>query len=97
MKAQGQLASIWYKINFLLADTDKVQFLTVNPRKLDMEKRDIYLYIEGEDIRKSDKIKLIGVHIDENLNFTSHISDMYKGQSKIGSPYASPKADTMHR
>ena len=88
LKAQGQLASTWYKNNFLLANTDKFQFLTVNPRKLDMEKRDVSLYIEGEDIRKSDKIKLLGVHIDENLNFTSQ---MYKGQSKRGSPYASPK------
>ena len=57
LKAQGQLASTWYKNNFLLANTDKFQFLTVNPRKLDMEKRDVSLYIEGEDIRKSDKIE----------------------------------------
>ena len=41
-----------------------------------MEKRDLSLYIEGEDIRKSDKIKSLGVHIDENLNFTSNISDI---------------------
>ena len=85
LKAQGQLASTWYKNNFLLANTDKIQFLTVNPRKLDMEKRDVSLYIEGEDIRKSDKIKLLGVHIDENLNFTSHISDICtKASQKVG-------------
>ena len=85
LKAQGQLASTWYKNNFLLANTDKFQFLTVNPRKLDMEKRDVSLDIEGDDIRKSDKIKLLGVHIDENLNFTSHISDICtKGSQKVG-------------
>lgn len=44
LKAQGQQASTWYKNNFLLANPDKFQSFTVNPRKLDAEKTDVSVH-----------------------------------------------------
>ena len=35
LKTPGHLASSWYKNNFLLANLEKFQSLTVNPRKID--------------------------------------------------------------
>ena len=37
LKTQGHLASSWYKNNFLLANLEKFQSLTVNPRNIDVE------------------------------------------------------------
>ena len=92
LKAQGQQASTWYKNNFLLANPDKFQSWTVNPRKLDAEKTDVALCIDDQDIKKTEQIKLLGVHINENLNFTSHISEICtKASQKVGILMRLPK------
>ena len=91
LNAQGQQASTWYKNNFLLANPDKFQSWTVNPRKLDAE-TDVALCIDDQDIKKTEQIKLLGVHINENLNFTSHISEICtKASQKVGILMRLPK------
>ena len=43
------------------------------------------LCIDDQDIKKTEQIKLLVVHINENLNFTSHISEMCtKASQKVG-------------
>ena len=85
MKTQGQQALSWYSNNFLLANPDKFQSLNINPRKLDKDKSDITLSINDLNIANTELIKLLGVHIDENLNFTEHISKLCtKASQKVG-------------
>ena len=85
MKTQGQQALPWYSNNFLLANPDKFQSLNINPRKLDKDKSDKTLSINDLDIANTELIKLLGVHIDENLNFTEHISKLCtKASKKVG-------------
>jgi len=74
MKTQGQQALLWYSNNFLLANPEKFQSLNINPRKLDKDRSDKTLNINELDIANTELIKLLGVHIDENLNFTENIS-----------------------
>lgn len=41
--------------------------------------------VDGIDINKLEQIKLLGVHIDDNLNFTEHISELWtKTRQKVG-------------
>ena len=81
---QGQQALLWYRNNFLLANPDKFQSLTINPRNIDPDKKSSVLTISNE-IMKTEQIKLLGVNIDENLNFTQHISEIYtKASQKVG-------------
>ena len=76
---------MWYTNNFLLANPDKFQSLNINLWKLDNEKRDKMLNINNLDIANSELIKLLGVHIDDNLNFTEHISKLCtKTSQKVG-------------
>ena len=85
MKTRGQQALSWYSNNFLLANPDKFQSLNINPRKLDNNKNDITLSTNDLDIANTELIKLLGVHIDENLNFTEHISKLcIKASKKVG-------------
>ena len=77
LKTQGHLASSWYKDNFLLANLERFQSLTVNPRNIDAENDDKTLNIDNHDIRKTEEIKLLGVYIDENLNFAGHIRAIF--------------------
>jgi len=65
-----------YRNNFILANSDKFQSLTINPRNSDADKNGSVLTIANHEIMKTEQIKLLGVNIDENLNFTQHISEI---------------------
>ena len=85
LKTQGQLALIWYKNNFLLANIDKFQSLTINPRNIDADNKSNVLIIDDHKINKTEHIKLLGVNIGESLNFTKHISETCtKASQKVG-------------
>ena len=75
----------WYRVSFLLANTEKFQCLTLNPRNIDSDKQTEALQIEGQIIANTLQIKLLGVEIDGKLNFTSHISNIcIKASQKVG-------------
>ena len=53
--------------------------------KLDKDKSDLTLSINELDIANTELIKLLAVHIDENLNFTEHIIKLcVKASQKVG-------------
>ena len=39
--------------------------------------------IDGKDILSSDELKLLGLEIDNEMSFTSHIQSIFKKASKI--------------
>ena len=61
LKYQGKLAMSWYRDNFLLANTEKFQCLTINPRNIDSDKKIEALQIDDQIIADTSQIKLLGV------------------------------------
>ena len=85
LQNQGKLAMSWYRNNFLLANTEKFQCLTINPRNIDSDKQNEALEIEDQIIINTSQIKLLGVEIDDKLNFTNHIRNIrIKASQKVG-------------
>ena len=86
LKTQGHLAPSWYKNNSLLPNPEKFQSLTVNPRNIKAENDDKTLYIDRiMTSEKTEQINLLGVYIDENLNFAGHISELCtRASQKVG-------------
>ena len=76
LKTSSKQALTWYSKNFLLANPEKFQFLNINPRKIDGDESDAVRSADGLPIDKSEVIKLLGVHIDDDLNFKKHISEL---------------------
>ena len=75
----------WYRDNFLLANTEKFQCFTINPRNIDSDEQTEALQIEDQIIANTSQIKLLGVEIDDKFNFTSHISNIcIKASQKVG-------------
>jgi len=71
--------------------SDKFQSLIINPQKLDKDKSDKTLSINDLDSANTELIKLLGLHIDENLNFTEHISKLcIKPSQKVGELSVTP-------
>ena len=85
LMSQGWQALAWYKNNFLLANPEKFQSLSINPRNADAANSDRALNIDNQETKKTEQIKLLGVYIDENLNFGGHIGDLCTRTSqKVG-------------
>ena len=85
LQYQGNLARSWYRDNFLFANTEKFQCLTINPRNIDSDKQIEALQIEDQIITNTSQIRLVGVEIDDKLNFTSYISNIcIKASQKVG-------------
>ena len=68
LKTSSKQALIWYSTNLLSANPEKYQFLNINPRKIDGDTSDAVLSLDGLPIDKSEDIKLLGVHIDDDLD-----------------------------
>ena len=66
------LLSKWFKENFLRMNADKCHLLISNRDK------DISIILENEVIECSSAVKLLGVTIDNKLDFTEHISKLCK-------------------
>ena len=83
-------AADWFNENKLVVNTNKSYFLTVASQyKLNNIPRNLSLLFESSSIARVSKIKLLGVRIDENLNFSEHVSQLI---SKI-----SPKIALLNR
>ena len=61
----------WYENNVLLGNKDKFKITTLPERIEEMQTN-----IDGKDILPSDKLKLLGLEIDNELNFTSHFQSI---------------------
>ena len=72
IKIQGEQALSWYKNNYLSANPEKFQLLTINPRNAHSNIDNEDISVDGHVIERMGEIKLLGLQIHEKLNFTSH-------------------------
>ena len=63
----------WFKINSLKANPGKFQFMTLRKKK----RLKYSLKIGSITMKESDKVELLGITIDEALNFKKHIKNLY--------------------
>ena len=71
------VTSKWFHDFGLTLNLDKCKLLVLPERKSDQ----VELDIDGSQVKATDNVELLGVVIDNNLNFKSHISKLIK---KVG-------------
>ena len=76
----GQTISRWYRDNFLKGNHDKYNVMLLGNRHNDNST--INVNIDGENITSSPNLKLLGVTLDDKLNYSLHVSDICKKASK---------------
>ena len=62
----------WFEINYFKMNADKCKLLITN------HDNDIHVSIDGNTIDASKSVKLLGIQIDNNLNFNEHVSSICK-------------------
>ena len=68
----------WYASNLLKGNLSKYQAMTLKGKST---ASDFPLHFQGNTIESSDCLKLLGVTIDDQLNFNTHINEMCKRAS----------------
>ena len=72
----------WFKLNEMKSNTDKMHLIINDTNKNYTSKGCIYL--NNEFIESEKSVKLLGVTIDNKLNFTEHVSNLIKkGNQKL--------------
>ncbi|XP_048585576.1 uncharacterized protein LOC5515075 isoform X1 [Nematostella vectensis] len=76
LSASAELATAWYESNLLAGNLKKYQTLSIGYGKKANASVDSIsrISINNQEIRSADSLKLLGVTIDSQLNFSEHIS-----------------------
>ena len=75
---QGKQAMSWYEKDYLQANPDKFQTLTLDPRNLNVSQQNQDTSLNGQVVKNKDQLELFGVNVDESLNFSNHIRSKNK-------------------
>ena len=79
---EGTRTFEWYQQNLLKCNQEKFQAMSLGPRH---KKKEMNLNIKDINIKSSPGIDLLGVVINDELNFTKHINNIcIKGTRKVG-------------
>jgi hypothetical protein len=77
------MAANWYEDNLLLANKDTFQVMTVKRNQKTMS--NITLKVNNEEIQQNSVLKLLGISIDDKLNFTDHVKTVcIKSSRQVG-------------
>ena len=74
-----ETVSRWYQDNLLCGNFDKYQAITLGPKNKD---KDIELMTMDKKVKMSNELKILGVTIDDQLNFGLHISNICRSNAK---------------
>ena len=79
LESESSVAIKWFKNNDMFANPDKFQAIIVNNKK---KIRDNYiLNINDTENVTTDSVKLLGIEIDNELNFNNHVTTICKKAS----------------
>ena len=78
----ASVATYWYKDNLLMCNHEKFQSMSLGSKH---KNKQMKIDVMNNDIESHSEMKLLGVTIDEHLNFSRHIGEVCKNASrKVG-------------
>ena len=69
----------WFSANMMKANPEKFQLVILNRRELT---QDLSINLNGIQIKQVNSVKLLGMHIDVNLDFCEHVTILCKKASR---------------
>ena len=82
LEEQGKQAMSWYEENYLQANPDKFQTLTIDARNMNTSQQNQDISLNGQVVKNKNQLELFGVNVDDSLNFSNHISEVCEGEQK---------------
>ena len=79
LNKNAEKASKWYEDNMLKGNYSKYKTMAMQNKG---ERTNLSMSIQGSEIESTEKLSLLGVTIDNNLNFNHHINNVCKKASQ---------------
>ena len=76
LEDESKAAINWFSINHMIANPDKFKAIIFDKRNTDFSKT--RLAVNGENLEIVTSVKLLGIQIDNQLNFNEHIKNICK-------------------
>ena len=75
LEEESKIMLEWFNSNFLQANPCKFQGISFKGAK---KVNGFRVYVEGTEIESQSEIDVLGVCIDDDMNFNSHVNNVYK-------------------
>ena len=79
IECEANTALSWLASNNMIANPDKFHSIILSQNRIDTS--DLKVKVGNKVIKSEPNVKLLGVKIDNELNFNSHVSDLCKNAS----------------
>ena len=79
LESESKIAIDWFTNNKMIVNPDKFQAILLDKKKSDLSKR--ILVIDDENVLSVSSVKLLGIQVDDKLNFNLHISNICKSSA----------------
>ena len=76
LESESEVAIDWFTTNKMVVNPDKFQAIILEKRKVDHT--DERITVDNQQIRVVSSVKLLGLQLDDKLNFNLHISNISK-------------------
>ena len=76
LQIEAEIAIEWFKDNFMIVEPGKFQAMVINKFQKMENKHE--MYIANKKITSGHSVKLLGIEIDNQLNFDNHVSTLCK-------------------
>ena len=74
LESESEIAINWFTKNEMIINPDKFQAIILDKNKSNLT--NILLTIDNETIKSVPSVELLGIHLDDKLNFNLHISNI---------------------
>ena len=76
LQSGSEVITDWFKKNQMIVNPDKFQVIIIDKKKGDHTNEDVV--IDNKQIKTVTSVKLLGSQLNDKLNFSPHISNIYK-------------------
>ena len=76
LESDSNIAIEWFKMNKMIVNPDKFQAIVLNKKRSDLTNTN--LQVDIQVIKSVSSVELLGIQIDDKLNFNPHISKICK-------------------
>ena len=76
LESESKTVISWFQSNKMIVNPGKFQGIIIDKKKQNHNAE--YIIIDQKNIKTSSSVKLLGVHIDDKLNFNLHITNTFR-------------------
>ena len=76
LESESEIAINWFTKNEMIINPDKFQAIILDKNNSNLA--NILLTLDNETIKSVPSVELLGIHLDDNLNFNMHLTDIFR-------------------